>query len=335
MANKEHLKILKQGVKVWNNWRGDIPADLPDLRGADLCRADLQRAYLGAANLHAANLFNANLTDADLSGASLRGASLRGANLNGADLCGANLSGADLSHATLWGANLISANVEGTNLEGAAALFTIFADLDLSKAIGLDRVRHFAPSSIGIDTIYKSKGKIPEVFLRRCGVPDIFIKYIQSLVNTPLQFYSCFISHSSRDAEFCERLHNDLQAKGVRCWYAPEDLKPGDRFAEIIDRSIRVYDKLLIVLSQNSVNSEWVETEVKKGLERETAEKRQVLFPIRLDDAILEMNIGWPRELRKERHIGDFRNWKDHDSFTKHFSRLLRDLKAQAGAPGA
>ena len=60
-----------------------------------------------------------------------------------------------------------------------------------------------------------------------------------------------------------------------------------------------------------------------------------MLFPIRLDDAILKLNIGWPLALRKERHIGDFRNWIDHDTFTKHFSRLPRDLKAQAGGPGA
>ena len=28
-------------------------------------------------------------------------------------------------------------------------------------------------------------------------------------------------------------------------------------------------------------------------------------------------------------HIGDFRNWKDHDAYKEVFDRLLRDLKAE------
>jgi hypothetical protein len=58
----------------------------------------------------------------------------------------------------------------------------------------------------------------------------------------PIQFYSCFISYSSKDHDFAERLHADLQARGVRCWFAPVDLKIGDRFQERIEESIRVYD---------------------------------------------------------------------------------------------
>ena len=36
MANKEHLTKLHEGVELWNAWRIDNPAVLPDLRGADL-----------------------------------------------------------------------------------------------------------------------------------------------------------------------------------------------------------------------------------------------------------------------------------------------------------
>jgi len=44
------------------------------------------------------------------------------------------------------------------------------------------------------------------------------------------KFDSCFISHSSKDRSFAERLHADLQAKGIRCRFAPHHLKTGDRF---------------------------------------------------------------------------------------------------------
>jgi hypothetical protein len=87
---------------------------------------------------------------------------------------------------------------------------------------GLDTVQHSRPSTIGIDTLYRSGGKIPEVFLRGCGVPENFITFAKSLVNNPIEFYSCFISYSSRNQDFAERLYADLQSKGVRCWMLPK-----------------------------------------------------------------------------------------------------------------
>jgi hypothetical protein len=138
----------------------------------------------------------------------------------------------------------------------------------------LDQVRHQAPSTIGIDTIYKSKGQIPEQFLRGAGVPHDFITYAKSLVTKPIEFYSCFISYSSHDQAFAERLYADLRAKGLRCWFAPEDLKIGDRFQERIEDSIRHFDKVMIVLSAASVRSRWVEREVNAAPEREDRENR-------------------------------------------------------------
>jgi len=184
------------------------------------------------------------------------------------------------------------------------------------------------PSSIGIDTFFRSKGKIPEAFLRGAGVPDVFIAYASSLAAKPIEFNSVFISYSSKDDAFAQRLYADLQAKGVRCWFAPEDLKTGDKFRPEIDRAIRLHDKLLLVLSKNSVSSDWVEKEVETAFERERRDKRTVLFPIRLDDAVMKIQDGWPGDIRRTRHIGDFTEWKEHDSYQKAFQRLLRDLKA-------
>lgn len=116
----------------------------------------------------------------------------------------------------------------------------------------LDPVRHDGPSTIGVDTLYLSKGNIPEVFLRGCGVPDAFITYSKSLIGSAIEFYSCFISCSTRDQDFADRLYADLQAKGVRCWFATEDLKIGDKFRSRIEESIRLDDKLLLVLSEAS-----------------------------------------------------------------------------------
>jgi hypothetical protein len=80
------------------------------------------------------------------------------------------------------------------NFFGAIMSNTIFGNVDLSEAVGLETVVHGGPSTIGIDSIFRSKGKIPEIFLRGAGVPEGFITFMKSLVVNPIEYYSCFIS---------------------------------------------------------------------------------------------------------------------------------------------
>ncbi len=200
------------------------------------------------------------------------------------------------------------------------------------------------PPRSAVDTIYRSQGKIPEVFLRGAGLPDEFIAYIGSLVGRPIQFYSCFISYSGKDQEFADRLHEGLQNKGVRCWFAPHDVKAGEKLHEQIGEAIRLHDKLLLILSEHSMNSEWVKTEIFNAREREVAEKKRKLFPVRLCPSKLCMtgNASMPKQVRiwrgryAEYFIPDFADWKDHDSYQNGFERLLKDLKSpDAGAKSA
>jgi hypothetical protein len=281
-------------------------------------------------NFSEANLYHANLTGANLHQANLTGANLSEARLDGANLSLANLSGADLSKATLFRTDLSRAILEGTIFSYATAGSTIFGEIDLSTAKGLDTVHHSMPSTIGIDTIYRSRGKIPESFLRKVGVPDSFLEVMAAITNRPIEYYAVFISYSSQDRDFAERLYADLQSKGVRCWFAPEDLKIGDKIRPRIDESIHLYDKLLLVLSQHSVASQWVEQEVETALSKERKEHHTMLFPIRLDKTVLEIDGGWPALIRNTRNIGDFTRWKRHDAYQKSLDRLLRDLKAEA-----
>jgi hypothetical protein len=329
MANPEHLLILKEGAAAWGQWRRKNPAVAPNLSGADLrwerlSGWDLSGADLGRAGLGWANLSGANLSNAILYEANLRKANLRATILDRADLTGANLG---LAY-------IVSADLRSTNMTEIRIGQTTFADLDLSEVIGLKTVVHWGPSSIGIDTIYKSKGKIPHVFLRGAGVPDNFIEYMASMVATGIEFYSLFISYSTQDQEFAERLHVDLQAKGVRCWFAPHDIRGGRKVHEQIDEAIRLHDKLLLILSPASMESEWVKTEISKARKREVKEGKRVLFPIRLcsfetlrDWECFDADAGKDsaREIR-EYYIPDFSDWKDHDAYRLAFDRLLDDL---------
>jgi hypothetical protein len=261
---------------------------------------------------------------------------LHGALLSRADLTDASLRHANLRRTKLTETNFTRANLENANFTGAGTSQTTFADNDLSTAIGLEGVFHLGPSTIGIDTLFKSDGKIPEAFLWGAGVPEDFIAFVPSLVGRAIEFYSCFISDSHQDEEFSQRLHSRMRSENLRVWYAPEDMKGGRKLHEEIFSAIQIHDKLLLVLSENSMKSEWVMTEVRRARKVEREEIRRKLFPIRLVDfdaiqkwECFDADSGndLAVELR-EYYIPDFSNWKDHAAFEAEFAKLLRDLKA-------
>jgi hypothetical protein len=316
-------------------WTGEDESNddffVPDLSGANLKFASLSKVNFFSTNLNSTDLYRADLTGADLSFASLDHANLREAELIAANLYGANLVNACLRDANLTEANLSDTELAHSNFENVFMAHTTIGSVDLSEVQNLESAKLFGPSIISIDTIYRSGGNIPEKFLRGCGVPEDFITYMRSLTTKAIEFYSCFISYSSKDEEFAKQLYNDLQSEGVRCWFAPEDLKIGEKLRVRIDEAVRLHDKLLLILSKNSVASQWVEKEVETAFEKEARQKKTVLFPVRLDDAVMGKKTGWASDVRKSRHIGDFRDWKNHDSYKKAFERLMRDLKAGEG----
>jgi hypothetical protein len=106
-------------------------------------------------------------------------------------------------------------------------------------------------------------------------------------------------------------------------------MKIGDKIRQRIDQSIRIHDKLLLILSDNSINSVWVEDECEAAYEEEKRREKAVLFPLGIDDAVTDTDKAWATKLRRSRHIGDFTKWTDHNSYKKAFDRLLRDLKAE------
>ena len=328
MDRNEALRLLKggsEGVAEWNRRRKageEIPplreADLrgahlirADLRGAHLGKADLGRAALGGADLREANLVGAHLVRAYLGRADLRGAALGGADLVLADLDGAHLGGAHLD-----GADLREASLVGADLDRARCRRTNFADVDLSEIQGLESIHHDGPSTVGIDTLFRSQGKIPEAFLRGCGVPEVLITHLPSLIGamSPIQFSSCFLRYSTKDEAFAQRLH-----------------------ARLCDEGLRVFDKLLLVLSPNSMSSEWVKTEIHQARTIEIQEGQRQLFPIGLVDfetlrdwECFDADSGTDLGVEvREYFIPDFSQWKDHDAFEKSFARLLKDLKAE------
>jgi uncharacterized protein YjbI with pentapeptide repeats len=305
-----------------------------DLDGADLTMANIHRANLHGANLCVANLLGATLLDADLQRANLRKANLKGAQLYEADLHGADLCGGSLWGTQLQRANFQDACLEDVNFEGAVFFATILGNSNLVGAKHLEKCEHRGPSTIDLKTIQRS-WPLPEVFLRGCGLPDDFIRYIPEFLNQPFQFYSCFISHSGVDKAFARRLYDALQGRGIRCWLDEHQMQPGDDLHDAIAEGIRLWDKVLLCSSKASLTSWWVDNEIDNALQKEQklmserGKKVYSIIPLDLDGYMFEpaYESGKKAQLLK-RLAADFKGWKtDNDKFEAGLERVIKALK--------
>ncbi|RJP48920.1 MAG: toll/interleukin-1 receptor domain-containing protein [Anaerolineaceae bacterium] len=354
MADKEQVEMLLQGPETWNEWRRSNPVKI-----------DLSQTSLVYTNLKGADLSEANINRSDLRGANLNGANLRESDLGDSDFIGAELIDTNLSMAYLRGANLINANLLGANFQMAdlsEVNFTkaetgrnIFTRIDLSKSIGLEKVSFRLPSSLGFDTLQLSKGQIPDAFLRGCGLPDwevesaklhnpnlsndeiVKIQYrvFDLRATQALQISPLFISYSHTDSEFVNLLDSWLTEKGVRFWRDIHDAKAG-RLETQIDRAIRQNPTVLLVLSKNSLGSDWVEHEVRHARKLEKEFGRDTLCPIALDDSW--KLSPWPERVMeqiKEYNILDFSGWQDKSTFDRQFAKLLSGLEIFYKKPAA
>jgi hypothetical protein len=336
MADEEQVKMLLTSVEEWNRWRIENPFVEIDLkrailRGIDLEGANLSKADLREANLLRANLNNTDLRDANLSGANLELASLNQSTLANAFLVSSNLGDADLSEADLTGVRLLATNL---------------GNLDLSETKGLNEVDHRGPSHLSTSTLRRSKGKIPEKFLRGCGLSDVDIAYsiladpnlskeeIRTITtkvyglraNHEIQLNYIFISYSHKDTVFVNEMAKYLRERGIRFWRDIHDATAG-RLEKVIARAMRLNPTVVLVLSKESVKSDWVEHEARLARDLEKELGCDVLCPLALDDAWKD--CSWPERLREqimEYNILDFSKWIDEVEFTRMFGRMVDGL---------
>ena len=314
-----------------------------DLRGADLSGADLDRTVLSDANLSGANLSGANLQRSSLIGADLTGANFTGANFSGADLVRSDLTDAVLNDADMFQTRVWGCTVNGTDFSGAALGYTVFQDCDLRNAIGLERVRHDAPSSVGVDTVYRSGGQIPGVFLSGAGVPGSIATLQEAIAAAGQTRGEIYISCRDDDEEFARKLSTDLEELGITTWVFSERVRGNALVSRLsssdqeeIERWLRNYDKLIVVASSRAIEYETILKDITAARDKQQAADRWLLYFVAPDDGLMRPGGRAARNMAAENVIFDLRPGEE-STYRAELAKLAEALRqeqpASAGVP--
>lgn len=365
MRDSDFMGAMLRRANLSGCWLNPAHLYRSDLREADLSRALLNGANLRGADLRGANLEGADLDAAILSDANLTGASLRRANLSRVNLNGANFTDADLTEANLNGAALVRANLSGATLDGAdfyeAVLndtpaigakfngaiigYTVFQNCDLSEAEGLEGVRHDAPSTVGIDTVFRSAGKLPELFLQGIGAPQQLLSFLESMDDSVSVGGEYYISCAEADVPFAHGIQADLRSQGVRSWVFAENFRGNalvDRRStseeEEIERWVRHYDKLIVVCSQAGLDSETVRTDLTQAKDLQQSQDQWLVYLVDPDGTLDQPRARAARNLTYEHVVFDLRGQDNKSAeYQQGIAKLAEDLKqtqpAKAGVP--
>ena len=316
-----------------------------DCREADFQGADLDRIILSDANLSGANLRGANLNRANLDRANLSGADLTGATLNGAALTRTNLTEVNFQESDFYEAVFNTTRLTGANFGGSIMGYTVFQNCNLSDALGLDTVRHDAPSTLGVDSLFRSNGQIPESFLAGVGSPESLAAFQQSLSGAAALSGDYFIACAAGDASFAAKLQADLRANGARCWLFPENARGSalvDRRStseeEEIERWIRHYDKLLVVCTPEAFASETIRNDIIAAKEQQQSRDEWLLFLVTGDGFMTAPRDRYARGLNAEHRVfdlpGQAENTEAYQQGVAELAAALQQVQpASAGAP--
>lgn len=236
----------------------------------------------------------------------------------------------------MFNATLNGASLRGAAFDGASFRYTDFCNADLSEAKNLDQTLHFGPSTVGLDTLVRLRGNIPEPFLLGCGVPKRVIDSVLKAAGAleGIQRHSCFIYYADEDEAFARRLEKKLKLAGMSVYRAEEPKPPGYLMQGQISEAIDKCEKLIFVLSKASWEKHWVINDICRALKREREKKIEMLFPISLTpiEEIKRNLYHFVRDEGLARLIKEYciPNYEDEKELEAGFERLLAGLRRSA-----
>ncbi|MDO6513347.1 toll/interleukin-1 receptor domain-containing protein [Neptuniibacter sp. 2_MG-2023] len=112
---------------------------------------------------------------------------------------------------------------------------------------------------------------------------------------------SIFISHSSEDKPFARWVATDLKASGHKPWLDEWEINVGESIPAKISLGVKEADFVIVILSENSINSNWVEREWQNKYWDEVSSGNIHVLPVLYRDCEIP-------ELLKTKKYADFRN---------------------------
>ncbi|MHB1462501.1 MAG: toll/interleukin-1 receptor domain-containing protein [Armatimonadota bacterium] len=128
-----------------------------------------------------------------------------------------------------------------------------------------------------------------------------------------------FLSHSHADSQFVKRLATDLEDQGIMTWYDEWDLALGHSLTIQIQEGIQSSGFFVVVLSPDSVSSDWVRTEWTAAFSHEMESRRIVVIPIWLVNCDIPIII-------KDKYRADFR---DEEMYSDKLAELVRNIRGE------
>ena len=324
-----------QGAHLWRSNLSHANFNEANMAGCTLGRTNLsnsalQSADLKGADLSFANLAYANLEKADLSGTDLTQTDLSWANLSGADLrnarlIGANLDMADLTGADLRGASIIKTSLNSTSLSQAVCGVTIFANCDLTRAIGLEDVRHVGPSMISLDTLSRSKGQVPVRFLEGAGVAPLLIAAQNAIRESRTTYTRVLLLGSENDGELAAKVRAGLAAAQVPSWIIAADDEASLQSGEVTLDTAIYYDRLVLLCTAESLENPHTSRYFGSLMNGSGFGLEETLISVAADDIFYQREDRLCSGLR-EGVVVDFRGWEDVAKYEKAMSALVKEI---------
>ena len=324
-----------QGAHLWRSNLARANFKEANMAGCTLNRTDLSNSVLTSANASGANLSFSNLSNADLEKANLSGTdlsqsdlswtNLSGANLRGARIVGSNLDMADLTGADLQGATIINTRLNSTSLMQAVCGITTFANCDLTRAIGLESVKHAGPSMISLDTISRSRGQVPAVFLVGAGVPPPLVTAQDALRESGLSYTRVLLLGSENDRELAAKIGASLVEAQAPTWFVAADDETSLQSGAInLDNAV-YYDRIVLLCTAGTLENPITSRYFASLVNGQGAAKVDSLISVATDDLLYQREDRLCSGLR-EGVVVDFRGWSDQARFDDALSVLVHEF---------
>jgi len=97
-----------------------------------------------------------------------------------------------------------------------------------------------------------------------------------------------FVSYASQDKVVADAVVEALEKHGIRCWIAPRDVRAGNSYAAAIVEAINSCRMLVLLLSQNAIDSPHVLREIERA-----SSKRRPVLSVRLDASKLPPELEY------------------------------------------